>query len=157
VPPASGGASGWGGPTADPATAARTSFPDLPAASGEPTLPSLSTVKPARGKVVQAEGPFDDRFQLDGLRFDGSEVTGTATITSDVSEILEFEALAGFYDQAGELRGTGRYVHHLEGDHGHEEEGGTPDETQDFTIAVPANLKGVAVSAAVGVPVLVNE
>jgi len=148
---------GFGAATPDPQAAARTSFPDLAPASGEPALPSLSTVEPAPGKVVQAEGPFDDRFRLAGLRFDGSEVTGKATITSDVSEILEFEALAGFYDEDGQLRGTGRYVYHLEADHGHEEDAGTPDETQDFTIAVPADLEGVAVSAAVGVPVLVNE
>lgn len=121
-------------------------------------LPSLATLSPPAGEVVQAEGPFDKRFELKGLRFDGAKLTGSATITSDVSEILEFEALAGFYDREGELRGTSRHVYHFDestSDHAHDE--GTPDEDHPFTIEVPKNLADVAVSAAVGVPVLVNE
>ena len=145
--------------SADPQAAARTSFPDLTPATGEPMLPSLATVSPATGKVVQAAGPFDDRFTLQELRFDGMKLTGTATITSDVSEILEFEALAGFYDRDGQLRGTARHVYHFDegtSEHAHDDEG-TPDEAHPFAIKVPENLADVAVSAAVGVPVLVNE
>lgn len=149
---------GSSGASADPQAAARTSFPDLTPATGEPMLPSLATLSPAAGKVVQAEGPFDNRFELQQLRFNGTQLTGTATITSDVSEILEFEALAGFYDRKGQLRGTARHVYHLDeskSDHAHDE--GTPDEAHPFTIQVPKDLADVAVSAAVGVPVLVNE
>jgi hypothetical protein len=150
--------SGSGGASRDPQAAARTSFPDLAPATGEPVLPSLATLSPPAGEVVQAEGPFDDRFYLQDLRLDDAKLTGTATITSDVSEILEFEALAGFYDREGQLRGTARHVYHLDestSDHAHDE--GTPDESHPFTIEVPEDLADIAVSAAVGVPVLVNE
>ena len=149
---------GGAGTAGDPQAAARTSFPDLTPATGEPELPSLAGLSPAPGEVVQAEGPFDDRFQLQELRFNGKLVTGTATITSDVSEILEFEALAGLYDRSGRLRGTARYVYHFDEDEvGHAHGEGAPDEAHPFSITVPENLADVAVSAAVGVPVLVNE
>ncbi|MFC8500993.1 hypothetical protein ACFUC1_01440 [Pedococcus sp. NPDC057267] len=139
--------------------AARTSLPGLSPASGEPTLASLDAPAPPRGKAVQAPGPFDDRFTLTGLAFDGSRVTGTATITSDVSDILEFEALAGFYDASGRLLGTARSTYHHDEAQAHASDGeqGTPNELEKFSISVPANMRGKAVSAAVGVPVLVNE
>ena len=138
-------------------TGARTSFPDLTPASGDPELPSLATLRPKAGTVVAAAGPFDDRFTLSRLRFDGKTVSGTATITSDVSDVLEFEALAGFYDGSGALLGTARHTYHFDESAGHPEHEGPPDEGQSFSITVPADLKGKAVSAAVGVPVLVNE
>jgi hypothetical protein len=141
----------------DPQAAARTSFPDLPPAAGAPTLASLATLDPAPGRVVEAPGPFDDRFRLQRLRFDGTTVSATARITSDVSDILELEALAGFYDRDGVLIGTGRDVYHLDEsalDLAHE---GVPDETHPISIRVPAELRGRAVAAAVGIPVLVNE
>lgn len=141
-------------PASEPAAAARTSFPDLEPAAGEPQLPGLAALRPAPGEVLQAPGPFDDRFVLTGLRLDAGTLSGSAEITSDVSELLEFEALAGFYDAQGRLLGTGRYVHHLEEGHGHE--AGPPNEHETFTITVPPEAAG-AVSAAVGVPVLVNE
>lgn len=149
------------GPALDPQAAARTAFPDLAPATGPPTLPSLETAAPRRGTVVQAAGPFDDRFVLRDLAFDGASVTGTAEITSDVSELLEFEALAGFYDADGKLIGTARYVHHLDHGAGHEEgdapEGGPAEIAETFRIDVPKQLRRAAVAAAVGVPVLVNE
>lgn len=140
----------------DPQAAARTSFSDLPAATGAPTLPSLTTLHPTPGAVVEAEGPFDDRFRFRQLAFDGSVLTGTAEITSDVSDILEFEAVAGFYDRRGALVGTARHTYHLD-ESAVEPHEGAPDETQHFKIAVPPKLRGAAVAAAVGVPVLVNE
>jgi len=150
--------SGGGRSGADPQSAARTALPDLTPASGPPTLESLETVAPAPGQVVQAAGPFDDRFRLSGLRFDGRTLTGTATVTSDVSEILELEAVAGFYDRDGRLLGTARDVYHLdESAGGHAEHEGTPDERHPIRITVPAPLRGQAVAAAVGIPVLVNE
>jgi len=142
---------------AEPQSAARTSFPDLEPATGAPTLPSLTTLHPSPGDVVEAAGPFDDRFHFERLAFDRATVSGTATITSDVSDVLEFEALAGFYDRKGALLGTARAVRHLDEhtvDHGH---AGVPDEAVQFSIRVPGRLRGVAVAAAVGVPVLVNE
>lgn len=140
-------------------SAARTSLPGLKPAASEPGLPSLATLEPRPGAAVQAAGPFDDRFTLSALRFDGKAVHGTATITSDVSDILEFEALAGFYSSTGQLVGTGRFTYHLdEGrDHPADNADGTPSELESFSIQVPASLRGKAVSAAVGVPVLVNE
>lgn len=138
-------------------TGAKTSFPDLTPASGDPQLPSLAALHPKAGTVVPAAGPFDDRFTLSELQFDGKAVSGKALITSDVSDVLEFEALAGFYDGDGVLLGTARHSYHLDETAGHPEHEGPPDEAQSFTIAVPADLTGRAVSAAVGVPVLVNE
>jgi hypothetical protein len=145
------------GVSALPETAARTSFPELTPASGAPVLPSLATLSPAPGAVMEAAGPFDDRFHFRELTFDGRRVVGTAEITSDVSDVLEFETVAGFYDHTGTLLGSGRHTFHLdesESDHAHE---GVPDQKQHFEIAVPAALRGKAVAAAVGVPVLVNE
>ncbi len=145
-----------GADTANPQSAAKTSFPDLAPATGDPVLPSLDALHPAPGTVVQAAGPFDDRFDLTGLAFDGKTLNGSATITSDVSDILEFEALAGFYDRDGVLLGTARDSYHLDESHQQAHEG-SPDEARTFSIAVPPSLEGEAVSAAVGVPVLVNE
>jgi hypothetical protein len=137
---------------------ARTSFAGLAHATGEPTLPSLQGLHPAPGRVAEAAGPFDDRFSFRGLAFDGVKVRGSATITSDVSDVLEFQAVAGFYDRNGRLLGTAQHVHHADETSGvAHSDAGPPAETQRFAIAVPKQWRGVAVSAAVGVPVLVNE
>jgi len=141
-----------------PAEAARTSFPGLQPAAAEPTIPGLDRISPAPDSVVQAPGPFDDRFQLEGLALDADGVHGAVLVVSDVSDLLELEVLAGFYDADGRLLGTGRFVHHLDestADHAHET--ATPNEREEFVIPVPADLQGAVVSAAVGVPVLVNE
>jgi len=141
----------------DPQAAVQTSLPGLEPATAEPTLPGLATLAPDPGTVVQAAGPFDDRFRFERLRFGDGQVSGAVAVTSDVSELLELEVLAGFYDRDGSLVGTGRYVHHLDEattDPGHE---GAPAETHPFTVAVPDELADRAVAAAVGVPVLVNE
>ena len=143
---------------ANPAPAAAvvmTEFPGLVAASGAPEVPSMATMHPLAGSVVEAPGPFDERFEFESLAFDGATVTGAVLITSDVSDLLELEVVAGFYDAAGALIGTDRFVHHL-GDEGHST-GGSPVEVEDFAVAVPAELAGSVASVAVGVPVLVNE
>ncbi len=142
---------------ADPRAAAQTSFPDLAGATGEPTLESLGSLSPVPGAVAEASGPFDDRFHFRELAFDGAVLTGEADITSDVSTLLEFEALAGFYDADGALLGTARDVYHLDEDTASHAPEGPPSEVHRFRIDVPAGLRGRAVSAAVGVPVLVNE
>lgn len=141
-------------PATASASVARTSLPGVTAATGAPTLPSLARLSPTPGTVVQAAGPFDDRFRLDGLAMTDHAVRGTATVTSDVSDLLEFEAVAGFYDRRGTLLGTSRFVHHLDEGHHHD---GPPEEALAFRILVPVGLRDSAVSAAVGVPVLVNE
>jgi hypothetical protein len=141
-----------------PVAAARTSLPGLEPAASEPDLPGLAGLHPTNGQVLQASGPFDDRFVLSDLRLDGEGLHGSAEIVSDVSDVLEFEALAGFYDAQGDLLGTGRFVYHLdEGDPTTEAHAGPPSELQSFTIAVPAEAQGRAVAAVVGVPALVNE
>jgi hypothetical protein len=147
---------GGRGDAADPQAAARTSFPDLTPATAEPTLPGLATLSPAPGSVAQVAGPFDDRFRLEGLGFDGRAVTGTVAVTSDVSDLLELEVLAGFYDRDGTLLGTAREVHHLDESTVAPDHEGPPDEDYRFQIKVPDQVRG-AVAAAVGVPVLVNE
>ncbi|SDS74811.1 hypothetical protein SAMN04488543_2308 [Friedmanniella luteola] len=141
---------------ADPAAAARTSFPGLPAPSAEPTLASLDTLAPAPGTVVAAPGPFDDRYRLTGLRLTRDEVVGAVEITSDVSATLDLEVLAGFYDRDGRLLGTARHVQHAD-EHGAEHPEGRPPVTHPFAIGVPAGVADRVVAAAVGVPVLVNE
>lgn len=99
-------------------------------------------------------GPFDDRFVLEDLTFDGGAVSGAVRVTSDVSDVLDLEVLAGFYDADGVLVGNGRFVHHLSEDSAHAE---PPEERQEFTIAVPGDVSGRAVAVSIGVPVLVNE
>ncbi|WP_344114135.1 hypothetical protein, partial [Nocardioides humi] len=149
------------GPSATPVTSTPspvmvTSFPDLPAPTGEPDLPGIATAAPgAPGAVGRIPGPFDDRFRLGEVTFDGEHVVGSIEITSDVSDLLELQVLAGFYDASGTLIGRGRFTHHLDEGAHHEE--GPPSEHETFTIAVPRKLRGTAVTAAVGVPVLVNE
>ena len=137
--------------------AARVSLPGNVPATGEPGLLSLSTLHPRPGSAVQAPGPFDDRFTMTGLRFDGRSVTGSAIITSDVSDVLEFAAVAGFYDATGVLIGTGRFDYHNDEAAPVHEHAGPPNELQRVKITVPKELQGRASSAAVGVPVLVNE
>ncbi|MDQ0278998.1 hypothetical protein QO003_003301 [Arthrobacter silviterrae] len=140
---------------AQAAVVVQTSFPGLPAAAGEPTLASLKQARPKPGTVVQASGPFDNRFKLDRPALKDGAVTGTITVTSDVSDLLELEVVAGFYDKDRTLLGTGRFVHHAGADgHAHS---GPPSETEEFSVRVPKDLADKTVSAAVGVPVLVNE
>lgn len=153
----SSGPAGSPAPAPDaPSPVVMTSFPDLPAPTGEPVLDGIASAAPADpGTVGRIPGPFDDRFSYGALRFDGHRVTGTLDITSDVSDLLELQVLAGFYDAAGTLLGTARFTHHL-GEDGHHHDG-PPSEHEEFTVRVPRALTGKAVSAAVGVPVLVNE
>ena len=155
-------AAGTLSPTAKPAAvqtplpaAVKTQLPGLTPASGEPDLPGLRDAHPAPGQVVQAAGPFDDRFALDRVVLSAAGVTGGIHITSDVSDLLELQIVAGFYDNNGNLLATGRYEHHLE-ENGHSH-AGTPTETEDFSIPVPVEAQGKAVAASIGVPVLVNE
>lgn len=143
------------GPVPDLASAARTELPGLTAPTGEPELPGLAAASPEPGTVAVVEGPFDDRLDLGDLRLTDDGVTGTLTVTSDVSALIELQVLAGFYDAEGELLGTGRFTHHTsEEEHGHE---GPPSEDEEFEVEVPRGLDGTVASAAVGVPVLVNE
>ncbi len=90
------------------------------------------------------------------LRLRDGVVTGRLTVTTDVSELLELEVVAGFYDARGRFLGTARWVHHLDesGEHGH---AGPPEESETFRVVAPARLRERVASAAVGVPVLVNE
>ncbi|MEO5317782.1 hypothetical protein PV761_04215 [Arthrobacter sp. CC3] len=135
--------------------AAKTSFPGLAAAEGEPDLSGLQAARPSPGQILQVQGPFDDRLAIESLAFDGQAATGAVRITSDVSDLLELQVLAGFYDGHGNFLGTARFVHHL-GSEGHKHPGPS-EEREEFSIPVPAELKAKAVSAAVGIPVLVNE
>ncbi len=153
--PGSASASSQAGPSGRGAPAVKTALPGLVAPPGGPMLPSLGRARPAAGTVVRAEGPFDDRLRLAGLRLEGARVTGEVTVTSDVSEILELQVLVGFYDRAGRLLGTNGYDR-LEG-HQDGHAGAAPPEEVRFSVAVPRDLRDRVASAAVGVPVLVNE
>lgn len=129
-------------------------FAELDPPNADPELESLGQVHPRPGQIVPAAGPFDDRFVLEDLAFDGGTVSGAVRVTSDVSDVLDLEVLAGFYDAGGVLVGSGRFVHHLIEDTTHT---GLPEERQEFTIAVPSVLASRAVAVSIGVPVLVNE
>ena len=139
----------------DRSAAARTSFPGLAAATGEPSLAGLATAAPAPGTVVSVAGPFDDRFSFRSLVLDRRKVSGSVVVTSDVSEVLDLQVVAGFYSRAGALLGTGTYSFHL--DESHATASSVPVEAMPFIVKVPTTLQGKAVSAAVGVSVLVNE
>jgi hypothetical protein len=142
----------------DPATAARTSFPGLASATGEPVLPGLRTSAPAPGSVEPLAGPFDDRFTWKRLALSGVTVRGSLLVTSDVSTLLELQVLVGFYDRAGDYLGPGRFTYHLdESEHGGEEHAGPPSELAEVEVAAPARFRDRVASAVVGVPVLVNE
>lgn len=138
----------------DPATAARTSFPGLKAATGEPQLAGIRSAHPRPGTVGTVPGPFDDRFDLGALRVRDGVVVGSLHITSDVSDVLELQVLAGFYDARGHFLGTGRFVHHLTEEKQHD---GPPSEEERFTITAPERFRDRASAAVIGVPVLVNE
>jgi hypothetical protein len=133
----------------DRATAAVTAFPGLVRPTAEPTPAAILRAHPRPGAVLQAEGPFDDRFTLARLALRDATVTGTLTVTSDVSEVIDLQVLVGFYDARGGLLGTGSWEKHGEG--------ARPDEVVRFTVAAPDAVRGRVAAAAVSVPVLVNE
>lgn len=143
-------------PTTTPTGTIPTSFPDLAAPTGDPELEGLTTASPAPGTVARLPGPFDDRFTLSRLRFTAPAVAGGIDITSDVSDILDLQVLAGFYDGRGHYLGENRFTYHLDEGAPHESQG-PPSELMNWRIRVPAPLAGQARSAAVGVTVLVNE
>ena len=141
-------------PVSEPASA-----PQTTATSRQTPMPGLQTARPSEGQVVLVDGPFNDRFHIDALAFDGARVSGEVVVTSDVSEIIDLQVQVGFHDAQGTLIGTASYDHH---GHGHDESDHATHSPEDqpsvaFEIAVPAHLAGAAVSASVGVPVLVNE
>ena len=140
-------------PAAEP-SAARTSFAGLAPAAGEPTLPGLGSAAPAPGRVGRVAGPFDDRFTLSGLRLSDGRVTGRLRVTSDVSDLLELQVLVAYYDRTGALLGVRRSTHHATDEHAHT---GPPSEVERFAVTAPARFRDEVRSAAVGVPVLVNE
>lgn len=132
-----------------------TEFPGYSPASGEPELAILNDLQPPAGTVARAEGPFDDRFEWLDLQLTPDAVSGSVNITSDVSELLELEVHAGFYDSSGELIGTGTWVLSAEAhEAGHS---GPHEDHQEFEVPVPENIRGRATAAAVGIPILVNE
>jgi len=138
----------------DPRTAAVTTFPGLTPATGDPTLDGIDTQHPERGEIVTVSGPFDDRFEWSELRLSQRMLTGHIEISSDVSELLELEVVAGFYDDAGKFLGTARFVHHLGAAH---EDSAHDHVGKEFRITIPARFRAKVTAAAVGVPVLVNE
>jgi hypothetical protein len=147
-----------GGPSADAASlptgpVVNTSL-GLPTPTGDPELPGIRGLAPASGTVGRLAGPFDDRFVTRGVTFDGRALHGSLTVTSDVSEILALQVLAGFYDADGRFVGQARWDFRPP-EEGHEE--GHPDESVDFVVEVPAKLRGRAAAASYGVTNLVNE
>ena len=142
-------------PIGTPASAARTALPGLTPATGEPTLPGFDTARPAVGTIARVSGPFDDRYSWSELRLGAGRLSGVLTVTSDVSDLLELEVVVGFYDAHGALLGLRRAVRHHTM---HEDtESGVPEESQRVVVDAPHRFRRLAVAAAIGVPVLVNE
>ena len=133
----------------DRTAAAVISLPDRVAPAGDAILPGIATSHPAPGTVLQVGGPFVGRFRVSALRLDGGVVSGVLTVTSDVSEVIDLQVQVGFYDTAGAFLGTATYEKHGEG--------ARPDEVVHFTVAAPTAARARVASAAMGVPVLVNE
>lgn len=133
--------------------------PTLSPTPGQTPMPGVAKARPSAGEALLVDGPFNDRFHIDGLTFDGARVAGEVVVTSDVSEIIDLQVQVGFHDAAGALIGTSGFDHH---GHGHDESAHADHSAQDhptvaFDIAVPAGIAGAAVSVSVGVPVLANE
>jgi hypothetical protein len=126
-----------------------------PSAS-EAGLAALATLQPAARTVVPAAGPFDDRLTFASLGWGEREVRAQVGV-DDVGEVLEFEAVAGFYDAGGALLGTGRFVLPDAGDDDHGGAAAAAGRVIEVRIGVPSSLRGRAVSAAIGVPILVTE
>ncbi len=116
----------------------------------DPVTVGLRAGHPTPGTVGRVAGPFDDRFTLTDARLSGGVVTGQVSVTSDVSALLDLQVLAGFYDARGLLLGTAAFD--LHGDHETR-----PGERVRFSIRAPQGVAAQVSSAAVGVPVLVNE
>lgn len=148
------------GPTTVDVEAVQYPVPD--GAAAQP--PALDDVAGAEaGAVTLTDGPFTDRLRLDGaaLSANGSTVTGELVVTSDVSELLELEVTAWFYDASGQPVGTGHQVldaaPHSDAEHG-EQHGYAPrTEGEPVTLRIVAPQGVRAHSAVLSVPVLVNE
>ena len=125
------------------------------APKGELPPAARLAVLPAPGTVTELVGPFDDRFTLAELRLTSGVVTSKLRVTSDVSEIIDFEIVAAFYDAKGGLLGTARQGI-KEGDGS----AGSPTAENGGVLlrlaAAPAYLNRVA-SVQVRVPIMVNE
>ncbi|MFI5532495.1 hypothetical protein ACIA8O_28580 [Kitasatospora sp. NPDC051853] len=129
----------------------------LPAPKEAPS-PTASLAGPVRPGEVRVEpGPFTDRVSLERLTLDkGAAVGGHLTVTSDVSDVLTLELRAAFYDQQGQLAGTGTFHYEEE-----ESEGahlGPRAAQGGIDFSVPAGkLTSAPVTAVLSLPVLVNE
>lgn len=122
----------------------------VPVPTESPAAATLPAGAPRVGATL-VPGPFSDRFTLDGLTLADGAVTARLTVTSDVSDLLDLEVRADFYDAAGHLLASGRQSDATaDTERFHTSEGvrGLP-----LRIAAPAG----AVAALVSVPVLVNE
>ena len=108
---------------------------------------------PAPGTVTVVPGPFSDRLRLTETHLTGSSVVARLRVTSDVSELIDLELSAAFYDAAGHLLGTGRAVY-AEGDGG---TGKPAAENAGVVLTVVWKGPGKPVSARLSVPTLVNE
>jgi hypothetical protein len=138
----------------DPASVVQTEYPAQSGVAEEPQLDGPRDVHPLPGAIARVAGPFDDRFGFERLELGADSVTGRVRITTDVSEVLELQVVAGLYDMGGRYLGQARFVHHHGTDEAHEDR---PEPFLDFEVTVPRRFQDQARAAAVGVPFLVNE
>ncbi len=140
----------------DLSSAVRTTLPGLDDPGNDPGLrfPARATV----AGVGRVAGPFDDRFRLTGLQLTPTGVAGRIEVTSDVSDLLELQVEAAFYDAAGRRLGQASYLRHTTQEtlEAHDT-GQDPAETVRWRVAAPDRYADRVASVLVGVPVLVNE
>lgn len=108
---------------------------------------------PTPGTVTVVQGPFSDRISLTDVRLTRRTVETTLKVTSDVSELIDLELSAAFYDASGHLLGVARTTY-AEGDGG---DGKPQAETAGVPLTVVWKGAGTPTSARLSVPVLVNE
>ncbi len=121
-----------------------TQAPVVPAPAASITPPAVP------GTVQVVAGPFTDRIALDALVLADGVVTGTISVTKDVSELIALEVQVDAYDGAGALVGSEVLVVDPEDAEAYHSTAGVVG----YPLAVPATD---AVTAVLSVPVLVNE
>ena len=166
VVPMAGGGADPAAPPAAPAAAVldpATLVPEVGAADITAEVPDQLDPVPLAGAVTLLPGPLTSTVAVEGLALEPGEqlaAVGTVQVVQDVSSVIILELDAGFYDAQGRLLGVERLVLR-QPDFTRAWRAGTIDRQYGaalpFRIEVPEGVGPQVASAAVAVPVLVNE
>lgn len=150
-------------PVAASVTAPPASAPPATAAAAPSAASAAVAAPPRAGTVRLVAGPFTDRLHLQRLtvvRRPGVAVSGSFAQVADVSELLDLEVRADFYDDSGRLLGSrttvlgqSDVIRTARGGAGPDRSGGDVA----FTVSAPAAVAARVSSALVSIPMLVNE